>query len=110
MSSREESVSSSPLAQKSVRNSPSIDAKNGEQSEEKNEEDSSENRLDKHLQSLRDLRLNSDCGTYDATTYVASDNQSLRSPPERSKCFLLDALMSYLNSAVNIYRPIFFFL
>ncbi|XP_020289800.1 protein FAM160B1-like [Pseudomyrmex gracilis] len=105
VSSREESVSSSPLAQKSVRNSPSIDVKNGEQSEEKNEEDSSENRLDKHLQSLRDLRLDSDCGTYnDATTYVAGDNQSLRSPPERSKCFLLDALMSYLNSADNTVR------
>lgn len=104
ISSREESVSSSPLAQKSVCDSPSIDTKSNEQWKEKGQEDFSENKIDEHLQNLRDLRLNTDCNVYDDASYVAADNQSLKSPlntPEKSKCLLLDALMSYLNSAVN---------
>lgn len=103
ISSRDESVSSSPLAQKSVCDSPSIDTKSSEQWEEKNEGDSSGSKIDEHLQNLRDLRLDTDCNIYDDTNYVAGDNPSLKSPkvPEKSKCLLLDALMSYLNSAVN---------
>lgn len=103
ISSRDESVSSSPLAQKSVCDSPSIDTKINEQWEEKDEGDSSGNKIDEHLQNLRDLRLDTDCNIYDDTSYVAGDNPSLKSPkmPEKSKCLLLDALMSYLNSAVS---------
>jgi len=104
ISSREESVSSSPLAQKSVCDSPSIDTKSNEQWKEKRQEDSSGNKIDEHLQNLRDLRLDTDCNAYDDASYVAVDNQSLKSSPcipEKSKCLLLDALMSYLNSAVN---------
>ncbi|XP_050449467.1 FHF complex subunit HOOK interacting protein 2A-like isoform X3 [Cataglyphis hispanica] len=107
ISSREESVSSSPLAQKSVCDSPSIDTKSNEQWKEKRQEDFSENKIDEHLQNLRDLRLNTDCNVYDDASYVAADNQSLKSPlntPEKSKCLLLDALMSYLNSADNTVR------
>ncbi|XP_029173386.1 protein FAM160B1-like isoform X2 [Nylanderia fulva] len=106
ISSREESVSSSPLAQKSVCDSPSIDTKSNEQWKEKGQEDSSENKIDEHLQNLRDLRLNSGCNVYDDAGYIAADNQSLKSPykQEKSKCLLLDALMSYLNSADNTVR------
>ncbi|EFN69290.1 UPF0518 protein FAM160B1 [Camponotus floridanus] len=107
ISSREESVSSSPLAQKSVCDSPSIDTKSNEQWKEKRQEDSSGNKIDEHLQNLRDLRLDTDCNAYDDASYVAVDNQSLKSSPcipEKSKCLLLDALMSYLNSADNTVR------
>ncbi|XP_011639252.1 protein FAM160B1-like [Pogonomyrmex barbatus] len=104
VSSREESVSSSPLAQKSVCDSPSLDVKN-EQWGDKNG-DYSENKIDEHLQNLRDLRLDTDCNLYDNANYVTGDNQSLKSLkiPEKSKCLLLDALMSYLNSADNTVR------
>ncbi|XP_072759674.1 FHF complex subunit HOOK interacting protein 2A isoform X2 [Anoplolepis gracilipes] len=105
ISSREESMSSSPLAQKSVCDSPSIDTKSNEQWKEKRQEDSG-NKIDEHLQNLRDLRLDTDCNVYDDASYIAPDNQSLKSPyiPEKSKCLLLDALMSYLNSADNTVR------
>lgn len=101
--SSRESISSSPLAQKSVCDSPSLDRKSNEQWEEKGRGDSSGNKIDEHLQNLRDLRLDTDCNVYDDANYVAGDNQSLKSPkiPEKSKCLLLDALMSYLNSAVR---------
>lgn len=103
VSSREESISSSPLAQKSVCDSPSLDTKGNEQWEEKGRSDSSGNKIDEHLQNLRDLRLDTDCNVYDDASYVAGDSQSLKSPKiqEKSKCLLLDALMSYLNSAVK---------
>lgn len=103
MSSREESMSSSPLAQKSCRDSPSIDIKSSEQWEGRYDGNSTENKIDEHLQNLRDLRLDTDCSIYDDASYMTSDNQSLRSSkmPEKSRCLLLDALMSYLNSAVN---------
>lgn len=103
VSSREESVSSSPLAHKSVCDSPSLDIKSSEQWEEKGSGDSSRNKIDEHLQNLRDLRLDTDCNVYDDASYVTGDNQSLKSlkTPEKSKCLLLDALMSYLNSAVK---------
>jgi len=103
VSSREESVSSSPLAQKSVCDSPSLDTKSSEQWEGKDGIDSSGSKIDEHLQNLRDLRLDTDCNAYEDASYVAGDNQSLKSPkrPEKSKCLLLDALMSYLNSAVK---------
>ncbi|XP_011700797.1 PREDICTED: protein FAM160B1-like isoform X3 [Wasmannia auropunctata] len=106
VSSREESVSSSPLAQKSVCDSPSLDTKGGEQWEEKDRGDSSRNKIDEHLQNLRDLRLDTDCNVYEDASYVAGDDQSLKSPkmPGKSKCLLLDALMSYLNSADNTVR------
>lgn len=112
VSSREESASSSPLAQKSACDSPSMSTKNGEQCGEQCEGDSSENKIDEHLQNLRDLRLNcGDCNVYDDGTFVADDNQSLRSPiktPGKSHCILLDALMSYLNSAVkDVWRSLF---
>ncbi|XP_011340334.1 protein FAM160B1 isoform X3 [Ooceraea biroi] len=108
VSSREESVSSSPLAQKSVCDSPSTNTKSDEQWEEKCEGDSSENKIDEHLQNLRDLRLDcTDCNVYDDGSYTVDDNQSLRSPTKmlgKSQCLLLDALMSYLNSADNTVR------
>jgi len=101
-SSREESVSSSPLAHKSVCDSPSMNTKSGEQWEENC--NSSENKIDEHLQNLRDLRLDcTDCNIYDDGSY-AMDNQSLKSPVKmsgKSRCFVLDTLMSYLNSAVK---------
>lgn len=96
-------MSSSPLARKSVCDSPSIDRKSSEQWGDKCEENSSENKIDEHLQNLRDLRLGIDNNIYDDASYLADDNLSLTSMkiPEKSKCLLLDALMSYLNSAVN---------
>jgi len=109
VSSREESISSSPLAQKSVCDSPLLNMKSSEQWEEKDGGDSSRNKIDEHLQNLRDLRLDTECNAYEDAGYVASDNQSLKSPkkiPEKSKCLLLDALLSYLNSAV---KNVFFF-
>ena len=83
--------------------------KSSEQWEEKDGGDSSRNKIDEHLQNLRDLRLDTECNAYEDAGYVASDNQSLKSPkkiPEKSKCLLLDALLSYLNSAV---KNVFFF-
>jgi len=101
-SSRENSVSSSPLAHKSVCDSPSINTKSSEQWE--GNCNSSENKIDEHLQNLRDLRLDcTDCNIYDDGSY-AMDNQSLKSPVKvsgKSRCLVLDALMSYLNSAVK---------
>lgn len=103
VSSREESISSSPLAQKSICDSPSMDTKSSEQWEEKSGSDPSGSKIDEHLQNLRDLRLDTDCNVYDDASYVANDSQSLKSPKksEKSKCLLLDSLMSYLNSAVK---------
>jgi len=80
-----------------------LDTKSNEQWEEKSGGDLSGSKIDKHLQNLRDLRLDTDSNVYDDASYVAGDNQSLKSPKmsEKSKCLLLDALMSYLNSAVK---------
>ncbi|XP_032678916.1 protein FAM160B1-like isoform X2 [Odontomachus brunneus] len=106
VSSREESVSSSPLAQKSVCDSPSIVTKNKERCGD-DEEDILGNEIDQHLQNLRDLRLdNVDGNVYDDASYTTDNNLSFKSPqvPEKSKCLLLDALMSYLNSADNTVR------
>lgn len=103
VSSREESVSSSPLIQESVCDSPSIITKNKEQCRDKYE-DVSGNEIDQRLQNLRDLRLdNVDGNVYDDASYMTDNNLSFESPKilGTSKCLLLDALMSYLNSAVN---------
>lgn len=103
-SSREESVSSSPLTRKSICDSPSIVAKIKEQCGEE-EKDLPENEIEQQLQNLRDLRLdNVDGNVYDDARYTSDNNLSFKSPkmsPGKSKCLLLDALMSYLNSAVN---------
>lgn len=102
VSSREESVSSSPLTRKSVCDSPSIVTKSKERCED--EKDLSANKIDEHLQNLRDLRLDDvDGNVYNDASYTTDNNLSFKSSkiPGKSKCLLLDALMSYLNSAVN---------
>ncbi|XP_014486616.1 PREDICTED: protein FAM160B1-like isoform X2 [Dinoponera quadriceps] len=81
-SSREESVSSSP--RKSACDSPSIVGRD--------EKDVPGNEIDQHL---RNLRLDND----DGASYTT--DLSFKSS---SKCLLLDALMSYLNSADNTVR------
>ncbi|EFN77103.1 protein FAM160B1 [Harpegnathos saltator] len=107
VSSKEESVSSSPLMRKSVCNSPSIATKDTERCEDKHEKDLLGNEIDQHLQNLRDLRLdNVDGNVYDDASYTTDNNLSFKSSKilGKSKCLLLDALMSYLNSADNTVR------
>ena len=63
------------------------------------------NEIDTHLQNLRDLRLDVDYGG--ACEDADSENdQSLLRPktPQKSKCLLLDALLSYINTADNTVR------
>ena len=63
------------------------------------------NEIDTHLQNLRDLRLDVDYGggCEDANS---ENDQSLLRPktPQKSKCLLLDALLSYINTADNTVR------
>ncbi|XP_047343199.1 FHF complex subunit HOOK interacting protein 2A-like isoform X3 [Vespa velutina] len=61
------------------------------------------------LQSMKDLRLTEDCNTCDKTNNPIENNcgRSLLIPsriPAKSKCLLLEALMSYVNSADNTVR------
>lgn len=65
------------------------------------------------LRSMKDLRINEDCNACDKTNNQIDNNRgrSLLIPsriPAKSKCFLLEALMSYVNSAVN--NPVYFIL
>ncbi|XP_033322393.1 FHF complex subunit HOOK interacting protein 2A isoform X2 [Megalopta genalis] len=63
------------------------------------------NEIDAHLQNLRDLRLDAEYGGYEDVGYADSDRDLLDpKPPEKSKCLLLDALLSYINTADNTVR------
>ncbi|KAK2575817.1 hypothetical protein KPH14_007199 [Odynerus spinipes] len=60
------------------------------------------------LQSMKELRLTEDCNGCEKSNSMETDNaHSLLIPsrmPARSKCLLLEALMSYVNSADNTVR------
>ncbi|KAG7190263.1 hypothetical protein KM043_006382 [Ampulex compressa] len=67
------------------------------------------NEIDAHLQNLRDLRLDTESSSiYDDVSNMLLENESnnfLRPHlQQKSKCLLLDALLSYLNSADNTVR------
>lgn len=110
VSSRDaESISSSPFAQKSICESisgtiaPLCESQDYEISGKSCEDVASVNEIDVHLQNLRDLRLDTECsGLYDD----AENEQSLLKAkvPGKSKCLLLDALISYVNTADNTVR------
>nr|XP_003705923.1 PREDICTED: protein FAM160B2-like [Megachile rotundata] len=64
------------------------------------------NEIDAHLQNLQDLRLDVEyTGVYEDTACVESDRSSGKSrTSSKSKCLLLDALLSYINTADNTVR------
>ncbi|XP_076174981.1 FHF complex subunit HOOK interacting protein 2A isoform X2 [Ptiloglossa arizonensis] len=63
------------------------------------------NEIDIHLQNLRDLRLDEFNGDYEDICCTENDQSILNSKtPQKSKCLLLDALLSYINTADNTVR------
>ncbi|CAL7937636.1 unnamed protein product [Xylocopa violacea] len=64
------------------------------------------NEIDTHLQNLQDLRLDVGYGSSYENSNSAEGDQSLLRPktPQKSKCLLLDALLSYINTADNTVR------
>nr|XP_034178916.1 protein FAM160B1-like isoform X1 [Osmia lignaria] len=64
------------------------------------------NEIDAHLQNLQDLRLDVEySGVYEDASCPENDQSSLRSRmAPKSKCLLLDALLSYINTADNTVR------
>ncbi|XP_012237746.1 protein FAM160B1 isoform X2 [Bombus impatiens] len=64
------------------------------------------NEIDTHLQNLQDLRLDVEYGAAFEESNCAEGDQNLLRPetPQKSKCLLLDALLSYINSADNTVR------
>lgn len=98
------SQSSSPSTQKSICDpSSNIAAQNSDPQDYEAQkcEDTLMNEIDTHLQNLRDLRLDAEyAGVYDD---VSENDQSLlrAKTPQKSKCLLLDALSSYINTAVS---------
>lgn len=64
------------------------------------------NEIDTHLRNLQDLRLDGEYGdAYEDTSCMDEDRSPLRSKTQQqSKCLLLDALLSYINTADNTVR------
>ncbi|CAK9824286.1 FHF complex subunit HOOK interacting protein 2A [Anthophora retusa] len=64
------------------------------------------NEIETHLQNLQDLRLDVEYGnTYEESNCADGDENLLRpKTPQKSKCLLLDALLSYINTADNTVR------
>lgn len=110
ISSRETEIvsqSSSPVIQKEICGENSGVAQSSESRDydvsQKNEDVALINEIDTHLQNLQDLRLDGEYGnTYDDSHCLDGDQSLLRpKTPEKSKCLLLDALLSYINTAVS---------
>ncbi|XP_006624755.1 protein FAM160B1-like isoform X2 [Apis dorsata] len=103
------SQSSSPVIQKEIcgENSGVITSESQDYDvSQKNEDVALINEIDTHLQNLQDLRLDGEYGNvYDDSHCLDGDQSLLRSKtPEKSKCLLLDALLSYINTADNTVR------
>lgn len=104
------SQSSSPVIQKEIcgENSSVIQSSESQDYDvsQKNEDVALINEIDTHLQNLQDLRLDGEYGNvYDESHCLEGDQSLLRSKtPEKSKCLLLDALLSYINTADNTVR------
>lgn len=101
------SQSSSPAIQKEIcgENSGVVQSSESQDYDvsQKNEDVALINEIDTHLQNLQDLRLDGEYGNvYDDSRCLDGDQSLLRSKtPEKSKCLLLDALLSYINTAVS---------
>lgn len=101
------SQSSSPVIQKEIcgENSSVIQSSESQDYDvsQKNEDVALINEIDTHLQNLQDLRLDGEYGNvYDESHCLEGDQSLFRSKtPEKSKCLLLDALLSYINTAVS---------
>lgn len=100
------SQSSSPVIQKEIcgENSGVITSESQDYDvSQKNEDVALINEIDTHLQNLQDLRLDGEYrNVYDDSHCLDGDQSLLRSKtPEKSKCLLLDALLSYINTAVS---------
>ncbi|XP_053975897.1 FHF complex subunit HOOK interacting protein 2A-like isoform X1 [Hylaeus volcanicus] len=105
------SQSSSPTTQKPVREAvPGARGSTGESQDyevaHKCEDVALMNEIDTHLQNLRDLRVDVEFGGgYEDSGCVENDQNLLTSKtPQKSKCLLLDALLSYINTADNTVR------
>lgn len=104
------SQSSSPVIQ-SCDDNPDVRAQSSESQDyeaslQKGEDVTLMNEIDTHLQNLQDLRLDVEYGgAYEDSNCVDGDQSLLRpKTPEKSKCLLLDALLSYINTADNTVR------
>ena len=102
------SQSSSPIIQKPISDESSVVAASSSDSQDydvsqKGEDVALMNEIDTHLQNLQDLRLDVEYGTAYEGSNCAEGDQSLLRPetPQKSKCLLLDALLSYINTAVS---------
>ncbi|KAK1136954.1 hypothetical protein K0M31_001484 [Melipona bicolor] len=105
------SQSSSPIIQKPISDESSVVAASSSDSQDydisqKGEDVALMNEIDTHLQNLQDLRLDVEYGTAYEDSNCAEGDQSLLRPetPQKSKCLLLDALLSYINTADNTVR------
>ncbi|KAK9303726.1 hypothetical protein QLX08_004718 [Tetragonisca angustula] len=105
------SQSSSPIIQKPISDESSVVAASSSDSQDydvsqKGEDVALMNEIDTHLQNLQDLRLDVEYGTAYEGSNCAEGDQSLLRPetPQKSKCLLLDALLSYINTADNTVR------
>nr|XP_031844835.1 protein FAM160B1-like isoform X2 [Nomia melanderi] len=104
------SQSSSPATQKPISESssrvaaPSSEGQEYETSQ-KCEDMALMNEIDTHLQNLRDFRLDTEYGGYEDGSYIENGQCLMESKtPQKSKCLLLDALLSYVNTADNTVR------
>lgn len=102
------SQSSSPVIQKAICDESSCDPAQSPDSQDcdvsqKGEDVGLMNEIDTHLQNLQDLRLDVEYGSnYNDSGYLDEDQRLLRpKTPQKSKCLLLDALLSYINTAVS---------
>ncbi|XP_076241701.1 FHF complex subunit HOOK interacting protein 2A [Calliopsis andreniformis] len=102
------SQSSSPSTQKSISDPVSsgmVPTSSPEEAPRKSEETTLMNEIDTHLQNLRDLRLDVEYSSVYEDTNCENDQSLLRpKTPQKSKCLLLDALLSYINTADNTVR------
>ncbi|XP_076651228.1 FHF complex subunit HOOK interacting protein 2A isoform X1 [Halictus rubicundus] len=91
---------SEPISRLTARSSESQDY----ETSQKSEDTALMNEIDAHLQHLRDFRLDAEYG-YEDGGYLDNDQDLLDSKtPQKSKCLLLDALLSYINTADNTVR------
>lgn len=91
---------SEPISRLTSRSSESQDC----EASQKSEDTALMNEIDAHLQHLRDFRLDAEYG-YEDGGYLDNDQDLLDSKtPQKSKCLLLDALLSYINTADNTVR------
>ncbi|XP_078032805.1 FHF complex subunit HOOK interacting protein 2A [Augochlora pura] len=94
-----------PIAESISRVRPRTSESQDYETPQKTEDTALMNEIDAHLQNLRDLRLDAEFGSYEDPGCADSDRE-LADPktPQKSKCLLLDALLSYINTADNTVR------